>query len=77
MSEHTGSGVAPWLDNAGDQLNLILILDNELREAISRLDPELWVLSPDEPHKISGNLELQGPIVDTIANWMHEDYLDK
>lgn len=57
------------------QLNLILILDEELRQATERLAPHLWVLSPDEPHTISGNLELQGPVVDTISNWLHADYL--
>lgn len=54
---------------------MILILDNNLREATQRLSPHLWVLSPDDPHTISGNLELQGPVVDTVVNWLHEDYL--
>lgn len=43
--------------------------------AVKRLAPHLWVLSLEEPHAISSNLELQGPIVETGANWMHEDYL--
>jgi hypothetical protein len=54
---------------------MILILDNELREATARLAPHLWVLSPDKPREISGNLELQGPVVDTVVNWLHADYL--
>lgn len=54
---------------------MILILDNEMRQATERLTPHLWVLSPDDPHTISGNLELQGPVVDTVVNWLHEDYL--
>lgn len=57
------------------QLNLILILDEQLRKSTERLAPHLWVLSPDKPHTISGNLELQGPVVDTISNWLHADYL--
>lgn len=70
-SLHTGLGVAPQLDNTGDQLNLILILDNEMRQSLSRLTPQLWVLSNEEPHQISGKLALQGPVVDTIANWLN------
>jgi len=66
---------SPNADFDGDQLNLILILDNQMRKATERLTPHLWVLSPDDPHTISGNLELQGPVVDTVVNWLHEDYL--
>ncbi len=66
---------APNADFDGDQLNLILILDNELRAATSRLAPHLWVMSPDDPHELSGNLELQGPVVDTVVSWLHADYL--
>lgn len=66
---------APNADFDGDQLNMILILDNELRKATERLAPHLWVLSPDNPRQIAGNLELQGPVVDTVVNWLHADYL--
>lgn len=66
---------APNADFDGDQLNLILLLDREITEATSRLAPHLWVLSPDEPHELSGNLELQGPVVDTVVSWMHQNYL--
>lgn len=66
---------APNADFDGDQLNMTLILDNELGEAMKRLAPHLWVLSLEEPHEISGNLELQGPVVETVVNWLHEDYL--
>jgi len=66
---------APNADFDGDQLNLTLILDNQLSQATARLAPHLWVLSLERPHDISGNLELQGPVVDTIANWLHADYI--
>lgn len=58
-----------------DQMNLILLLDEEIVEATSRLAPHLWAFSIDEPRQISGSLALQGPIVDTVVNWLHEDYL--
>jgi hypothetical protein len=51
------------------------MLDNNLMEATKRLAPHLWVLSLDDPHEISGNLELQGPVVETVAHWLHEAYL--
>lgn len=66
---------APNADFDGDQLNLSLMLDNQMMEATRRLAPHLWVLSLEEPHEISGNLELQGPVVETVVNWLHEDYL--
>jgi hypothetical protein len=66
---------APNADFDGDQLNMTLILDNELTNAMKRLAPHLWVMSLEEPHEISGNLELQGPVVETVVNWLHEDYL--
>jgi len=54
---------------------MILVLDNEMRKATQRLSSHLWVLSPDDPRQISGNLKLQGPVVDTVVNWLHADYL--
>ncbi|QBX32207.1 putative DNA-directed RNA polymerase subunit beta [Pseudomonas phage PA1C] len=66
---------APNADFDGDQLNLTLMPDNYLADATERIAPHTWVLSPDDPHEISGNLELQGPVVETIINYAHEDYL--
>jgi hypothetical protein len=66
---------APNADFDGDQLNLTLMPDNYLTEATERIAPHTWVLSIDDPHEISGNLELQGPALETIINWAHEDYL--
>lgn len=62
-------------DFDGDQLNLTLMPDNYLADATELIAPHTWVLSTDEPHQISGNLELQGPIVETIVNYVHQDYL--
>lgn len=66
---------APNADFDGDQLNLTLMPDNYLTDATERIAPHTWVLSIDDPHEISGNLELQGPVVETIVNYAHEDYL--
>lgn len=57
------------------QLNLTLIPDNYLAEFMLRLAPHNWVLDPDTPHQVSGNLELQGPVVETIVRYAHDEYL--
>lgn len=62
-------------DFDGDQLNLTLLPDNFLADACEAIAPHTWVLSTDDPHEISGNLELQGPVVETVVNFAHEDYL--
>lgn len=66
---------SPNADFDGDQLNLTLLPDNYLGDATDRIAPHTWVLSTDDPHQISGNLELQGPVVETAVNYVHEDYL--
>lgn len=66
---------APNADFDGDQLNLTLLPDNFLADACEAIAPHTWVLSTDDPHEISGNLELQGPVVETVVNFAHEDYL--
>jgi hypothetical protein len=66
---------APNADFDGDQLNLTLMPDDYLGDSLQRIAPHNWVLSISEPHELSGNLELQGPIVETIVNWVHADYL--
>lgn len=57
------------------QLNLTLMPDEYLADALQRIAPHNWVLSISEPHQLSGNLELQGPMVETLVNWAHADYL--
>ncbi|MFO5689540.1 hypothetical protein, partial [Klebsiella pneumoniae] len=51
-----------------DQQQDTLMPDVYLTKATERIAPHTWVLSIDEPHEISGNLELQGPVVETIIN---------
>lgn len=41
-----------------------------MRRATERLSPHLWVLSLDTPHRISNALTLQGPMVDTMMNFV-------
>lgn len=57
------------------QLNLTLLPDNYLADAMMRLAPHNWVLDPDKPHQVSGNLALQAPVIETIINYAHDDYL--
>lgn len=71
----TGSVVAYRLDNVGDQLQLTLLTDNQLADKFSRLAPHLWVWSLEEPHAISGNLEVQGPVVETVGSWIQRSRL--
>lgn len=66
---------APNADFDGDQLNLTLLPDDYLTDACERIAPHTWVHSTDEPHQLSGNLELQGPVIETSVNYGHEDYL--
>lgn len=66
---------APNADFDGDQLNMTLLPDNYLVDACERIAPHTWVHSTDDPHQLSGNLELQGPVVETVVNYGHEEYL--
>ncbi len=61
---------APNADFDGDQLNLTLLSDNQMTQAATRLAPHLWVWSLEKPHAISGNLIIQGPVIETAANWI-------
>lgn len=66
--------VRNWLKISfdGDQLNMTLLLDNWMAGKMERLAPPHWALSLSEPCKISNKLKLQGPVVETIANWLEE-----
>jgi hypothetical protein len=56
----------------GDEMNLMLILDQDMHDKLSRLAPHLYALDLGEPRRISSNLQLPGPVVSTIANWLYE-----
>lgn len=40
-----------------------------------KLAPHNWVLDPNTPHELSGNLKLQDPTMETIVRYIHDDYL--
>jgi len=63
---------APNADFDGDEMNLLLILDLYTFERLSRLEPHLYALDLNRPHKVSGYLKLPGPIVSTLANWLYK-----
>lgn len=42
-----------------------------MTRAVDRFAPHLWVLSPDEPEAVSGNPEPQGPLIETLGNWIY------
>ena len=63
---------APNADYDGDEMNLMLIHDEVMHIRLSRLAPHLGALDLGEPRKISGNLALPTPVVDTITNWMYQ-----
>jgi hypothetical protein len=62
----------PNADFDGDEMNLMLILDQDMHDKLSRLAPHLYALDLGEPRRISSNLQLPGPVVSTIANWLYE-----
>jgi hypothetical protein len=59
-------------DYDGDELNLKLLLDREEHDAFYRLSPHLYVLDTQLPMRISGFLKIPEPVVQTIANFIHE-----
>lgn len=61
----------PNADFDGDEMNLMLVLDETMYQRLSRLAPHLYALDLGEPRRISSNLQLPGPVVSTIANWMY------
>lgn len=58
-------------DYDGDALNGVLILDLKTLRPLRRLAPHLGVLDLRTPRKISKFIQIQAPVVTTIANWMH------
>lgn len=63
---------APNADFDGDEMNLMLVLDMSMHRRLERLSPNLYALDLGAPGKLSGNLQLPGPVVNTISNWLYE-----
>lgn len=52
-------------------MNTELILDAKEHEEFSRLAPHLGVMDTHAPFKVSSNIKIPGPVMSTIATWMH------
>jgi hypothetical protein len=53
----------------GDELNLMLILDRDMRKKFARLAPYLGAMDLKKPWTVSKNLSIPGPILSTINSW--------
>ena len=49
--------------------------DNWLADAIIPISPHSWAFDLNKVHSVSGEVELQGPVIETIFNWVHQNYL--
>lgn len=63
---------APNADIDGDELNLMLILDNKMHRQLERLEPKHYAMDSGEPYKVSSHLKIPAPVIASIANWMYE-----
>ena len=61
------------LDNRfdGDQMNLILALDNDTAGQLENLAPHKSCLDLNRPRQLSSAASMPTPVASTIANWMH------
>lgn len=60
-------------DFDGDEMNGKAALDSVESKILSRLEPHLSVMSTNTPFEISKVLSIPGPIMATIANFVHEN----
>lgn len=60
-------------DFDGDEMNGKIALDEVEARILSRLEPHLSVMSTNAPFEISGVLDIPGPVLATIANFVHEN----
>lgn len=62
----------------GDEMNLTLILDLLSQTYAERLSPAHYVRSTKQPRRVTSDISLPTPIVETTVNWLFDkDYLDK
>lgn len=57
-----------------DALNIKLILDRWMRDALEPMRPHYGVLDVGEPRGISGNIKLPSPVLATAAHWLYAEY---
>jgi len=62
----------PNADFDGDALNGILILDAVMRRGLSKLDSHYAVMDMHEPHKLSGDIAIPGPVLSTMDHWLSD-----
>lgn len=53
-------------------MNLRLLVDDYEIEKFSVLAPHFSVMDLNTPFKVSGNIALPGPVMQTITNYLHE-----
>ncbi len=63
---------APNADFDGDELNMMLILDNKMHRKLKALEPCNYAMDSGSPYEVSSNLKIPAPLIATIANWMYE-----
>lgn len=61
-------------DFDGDQVSVLMLMDNETTEATVALSPSKNTYSMAAPRKISGNPALSKPVAATIANALHYEH---
>lgn len=69
---------APNADFDGDEMNLTLIMDRKMAAQAERLSPSHYVRSTHEPRRITGDISLPLPVIETTVSWLnHPSYLAK
>lgn len=61
---------APNADFDGDELNMLLILDEYTHDRLYPLAPHKGALALDVPHSISSNLGIGAPVLNTANHWL-------
>lgn len=54
----------------GDELNLTLLNDDEMRQKLTGLAPYMSAMDVSKPRSVSRNLLLPAPMIATLLNWM-------
>ena len=67
------SHVKDTADFDGDEMNTFIPVDKQEHDAFYRLAPHLSVMDTHAPFKVSGNIKIPGPVMATIAHWMHQN----
>lgn len=57
-------------DFDGDEMNLMLILDQAMYLSLSRLEPHFSSFDVTTPGRLSSNLKMPVPVANTIDNWL-------